>query len=144
MKYTETPGDLFRVDPSYTLAHCISADCRMNAGIARVFNSRYPGMKTYCMSSAPQVGTAIYYSPPNQNPPVFNLVTKRAYFMKPSYESVKKSLEDMKEKCQENSIKRIAMPRIGAGLDKLEWPKVRAIIRHTFNDTDIEICVKGG
>lgn len=38
----------------------------------------------------------------------------------------------------------IAKPKIGCGLDKLEWSKVKAIIEEVFADTDIEIlvCVK--
>lgn len=39
---------------------------------------------------------------------------------------------------------KLAMPRIGCGLDKLEWSKVKAIIEEVFADTDVEIlvCVK--
>lgn len=36
MKYSEVKGDLFSVSNEYMLAHCISADCRMGAGIAAI------------------------------------------------------------------------------------------------------------
>lgn len=35
----------------------------------------------------------------------------------------------------------IAMPKIGCGLDKLEWSKVKAIIEEVFAGTDIEILI---
>ena len=38
-------------------------------------------------------------------------------------------------------IDRIAMPRIGCGLDRLKWPLVRALIKDVFRDEDIEILV---
>ena len=41
----------------------------------------------------------------------------------------------------QNSIKKVAMPVIGCGLDKLEWYKVSGIIKEVFADTDIEILV---
>lgn len=33
------------------------------------------------------------------------------------------------------------MPRIGCGLDKLEWNKVKEMIKEIFEDTDIVIEV---
>ena len=33
------------------------------------------------------------------------------------------------------------MPRIGCGLDRLRWKKVREIIKSIFQDTDLEIEV---
>lgn len=39
---------------------------------------------------------------------------------------------------------KFAMPRIGCGLDRLQWDKVKTIIEEVFADTDVEIlvCVK--
>lgn len=39
---------------------------------------------------------------------------------------------------------KLAMPRIGCGLDRLEWAKVKKIIKATFANTDVEIlvCIK--
>ena len=37
--------------------------------------------------------------------------------------------------------KKIAMPVIGCGLDRLDWSKVSDIIKDVFSDTDIEILV---
>lgn len=41
-------------------------------------------------------------------------------------------------------VTKLAMPKIGCGLDILEWNKVSEIIKDVFKDTDIEIlvCVK--
>ena len=36
---------------------------------------------------------------------------------------------------------KIAMPRIGCGLDRLEWGNVRRMIKCLFADTDVEILV---
>ena len=47
----------------------------------------------------------------------------------------------MKEIVIMNNIKFIAMPKIGCGLDRLQWDKVKEIIINTFKDIDLEILV---
>ena len=38
-------------------------------------------------------------------------------------------------------VKRLLMPRIGCGLDRLKWDKVKDILTNVFKDTEIEILV---
>lgn len=47
----------------------------------------------------------------------------------------------MKKVCEQNGIKKVAMPTIGAGLDRLPWDKVSELIQSVFKDTDLEILV---
>ena len=44
MKYREIKGNLFDMPREYSLAHCISLDCALGAGIAKEFQNRYPNM----------------------------------------------------------------------------------------------------
>lgn len=48
----------------------------------------------------------------------------------------------MVEQCERHEIKYLAMPKIGCGLDRLQWGKVREIIQDKFKDLDIEIEVR--
>ena len=47
----------------------------------------------------------------------------------------------MRKHCEEHDVKMLAMPRIGCGLDKLEWSKVKEMIIHTFKNTNTEVTV---
>jgi len=47
----------------------------------------------------------------------------------------------MKQICLENNIKKIAMPVIGCGLDRLNWNDVSEQIKDVFADMDVEILV---
>ncbi len=47
----------------------------------------------------------------------------------------------MRDMIEFNKTKYLAMPKIGCGLDKLQWSKVREIICDVFKDVDIEILV---
>ena len=120
------------------LAHCISADFNLGGGIARQFCEHY-NMKERLMNGYgtdfSEVGICL------QIDNVHNLVTKRYVKDKPTYADLKKALEDMKVEMELDGQKKVAMPRIGCGLDGLDWGIVKAIIKDVFEDTDIEILI---
>lgn len=59
----------------------------------------------------------------------------------PTYESLESSLKSMRDHMKANSVKQVAMPQIGCGLDMLKWPEVEDRIRRVFNEEDVEIDV---
>lgn len=68
-------------------------------------------------------------------------ITKKRASHKPTYENLQKSLEAMKSHCLRNGVTDLSMPRIGCGLDRLQWENVSAIIEEVFEATDIKITV---
>lgn len=72
---------------------------------------------------------------------IINLVIKGKYYEKPTYKSLHDALTSMRIKCRLRKIKKIAIPCIGCGLDKLQWDRVSAMIKDVFADDDIEILV---
>ena len=68
-------------------------------------------------------------------PSVFNLGTQEDYWHnRATYEAIQRSLETMKRQADEECIRSIALPRIGAGYGGLSWKKVRPIIERVFTD----------
>ena len=142
MTYTEINGDLFKAPQGNYLAHCISGDYALGAGIARqfdsVYNMRYKLHKNYPISDGEKyanVGEALLVDN------VFNLVTKPRCFHKPTYASLCETLEDMRGQCEELDIEHLAIPMIGCGLDGLDWNIVREMVQDVFAETDINITV---
>lgn len=144
MIYKEEVRDLFTVPEEYYLAHCISADFGMGRGIVVEFNKRFD-MKRKLQSKYPDyinewcknkyIGDCILEDR------VLNLITKERYFHKPTYETMRAALIEMKSICSFYDIKKVAMPIIGCGLDRLEWDKVSNIIKNIFENDDIEILI---
>ena len=138
MTITIEQKDLFTVPQGYYLAHCISADFALGAGIAKtfdtVYNMRFKLFREYDMYSY-ESGDALLIDN------VFNLVTKPKCYHKPRYESIKEALEVMRDLMDELAVTKVAMPKIGCGLDRCEWPKVYDIICEVFNETDVEILI---
>lgn len=144
MQYAEVKRDLFTQTDGFTLVQCVSADFALSKGIAVDFNKRFD-MKRRLKNARPD-----YLNEWKANGKKFdcilcggvmNLVTKERFYSKPTYDSMRGALETMRSKCNEMNIQKLAMPKIGCGLDKLKWEKVSEMIMDIFEDTDIEILV---
>ncbi|XP_078276718.1 ADP-ribose glycohydrolase OARD1 isoform X2 [Rhinoraja longicauda] len=131
-------GDLFECPAEESLAHCISEDCRMGKGIAVLFKKQF-GSVTTLQDQKKKTGEVAVLKR-NQRY-IYYLITKKKAFQKPTYESLQSSLEAMKKHCISNGVTSISMPRIGCGLDKLNWAAVAVRIQDVFKDTDIAITV---
>lgn len=147
MILNEEQRDLFTVPHGYWLAHCISADFALGAGIAKQVEERY-GMKKMLRlthgDGEPGRETwdfAIWGPACLSCSNVLNLVTKEKCFHKPTLDTLRTALEDMKLVCFEKGVTKVAMPRIGCGLDRLDWDDVLPMIEDIFEDTDIEILI---
>lgn len=134
----EVKGDLFSCPSSSSLTHCISADCRMGKGIAVIFKKKFGGVKELLSQGQSPGGVATLR---RDGRDVYYLVTKEKYWHKPTYETLTASLEAMKKHCLKQGTTELAMPKIGCGLDGLNWSKVCDIIRDVFHDTDVTITV---
>jgi hypothetical protein len=131
--------NLFEVDKKYYLAHCISVDHKMGLGIATEFNKKFKLENQFKLIE--QSGTKINIGDAIFIGNTINLITKSKYYGKPTYQTLSLALIDMKETCELEEIKFVAMPKIGCGLDRLSWGKVREMLEETFKNMDIEILV---
>lgn len=140
----EEQRDLFSLPHGYWFAHCISADFALGAGIAKQFEEMYGMRHMLRVHYGDENGFWDFDSwgascLPCSN--VLNLVTKKKCFHKPTLIDLEEALRDMVHVCREHGIKKVAMPRIGCGLDRLNWDDVRPLIEDVFEDEDIEILV---
>lgn len=139
MKYKLIQDDVFNHKDCY-YAHCISRDYALGAGIAVEFDKRYDMRNRLLKLAEEKPETLDEKCIEVEN--VFNLITKEKYWEKPSYNSLEESLLEMKEKLSKNkNIKKLVMPKIGCGLDRLSWDKVEPMVQEIFKDLDIEIVV---
>ena len=136
MTFTEIKGNLFDrklEHPSEYYVHCISRDYACGAGIAKEFNKRYN--LSLRLLGLPRDKCMIVDD-------VINLVTKSKYWQKPTYDSLRESLEQLRYICHElYTVKTLVMPKIGCGLDKLSWKNVKKMLKEIFENTDINIEV---
>ena len=143
MIFQEVNQDLFAVPQGYMIAHCISADFALGAGVAKVidekFNMKQMLHNLWRSGSGMEGDWSFPCCLPVAN--VFNLVTKERCFHKPTLQNLRVAVEEMKAYAVEMGVMKIAIPQIGCGLDRLNWDDVSAMIQEIFDDTDIEILV---
>ena len=135
----EHHGDLFTVlnnDNKTALAHCVSKDLKMGRGIAVKFKQLF-GSVNQLLSQNKGVGKVAILE--HNDRYIYYLVTKKNYWGKPTYASLRSTLEEMLIHALQNGVSNIAMPRIGCGLDRLQWPKVKDMINDVFDGSNITI-----
>ncbi|MGL5101231.1 MAG: hypothetical protein ACRC6N_01505, partial [Plesiomonas sp.] len=82
---------------------------------------------------------------------VFHLITKAKCTDLPTYECLRESLKQMREWCVKNKVKSVwcvknkvksvSVPRLGCGLDKLDFLKVYKIVSEVFFGLDMTITI---
>ena len=138
LSYKEVIGDVFSSPWSSALAHCISLDCKQSKGIALEFCRRF-GRNHFMEKKNLHVGDIIIQT--YRGRPIFNLITKKRFFNKPTYESLESALIAMRNYLIQHNILGVSLPKLGCGIDRLKWKHVKLLIQRVFNHTNIEVTV---
>lgn len=153
MKFQVLEKDIREIKPENTVvAHCIAADLGWGGGIAPVIIREMFGAEPQCRykcSNNPSGVPSDSDLKPGDILPVaakggylVNLITKKHSWDKPTYVQLTESLFRLKAWMLSNDVPRkLVMPTIGCGLDRLEWSVVEPIIMGMFHDTDVDITV---
>lgn len=145
---SEMHGDLMiAASDGMPIAHCINAECRLGAGIAKMIEYRYRIAHDLYIQK-PKIGDVIdvqrTLGPDGPVLHIYNLVTKQSPNDLPTYESVTTTLCTLRKICDSDKsgiYDILCMPRIGCGLDKLEWPKVMKIIINVFRGSHTHVRI---
>ncbi|XP_031630123.1 ADP-ribose glycohydrolase OARD1-like [Contarinia nasturtii] len=136
--FSEISGDLFSSPPEFALAHCVTTSMVMGAGIARVFKSRFGRVQELKDQNVQVGGVAVLK---HEKRYIYYLVTKDKLYGKPKYEDLKSTLQEMKKHMVANGVTKLAIPKIGCGIDGLDWDKVKQVLHDVFDDEAMEIVV---
>ncbi|XP_052845642.1 ADP-ribose glycohydrolase OARD1 [Drosophila gunungcola] len=136
--YKEIKGDLFSCKSDYSLCHCVAADLRMGKGIAVKFRNKFGQLLNLQKQNVQPGGVAIIH---DQQRYIYYLITKKSSWGKPTYELLHSSLVAMRQHMISHQVTKLAMPRIGCGLDGLKWPKVKELVCTVFQLDALELVV---
>ena len=123
------------------IAHCISADAKMSKGFAETICPRVNGLQEFCRRAKSTVGSALLSWDPESNNFIYNLGTKSNFFEEPTLDNIRISLKNMRGHALLNNFTKSSMPKIGCGLDKLQWTDVFKLIQDTFTYSGIQIRI---
>lgn len=135
-------GDLFAAKDLPALAHGCNTAGAMGKGIALEFKRRFPAMyqeyRRRCKAGEFQLGDVFVWE---GEPVVFNLATQKYPGSRADLEAIETALTRMVRIAETMAIDRIGLPKIGAGLGKLEWSQVRAVIETVAASTTLTLVV---
>jgi O-acetyl-ADP-ribose deacetylase (regulator of RNase III) len=135
-KIIEVYGDLMIA--SNSLAHCVSACLHMGKGIAVNFRNTF-GHVDELKSQNASVGNVAILSCPHENRYIYYLVTKLKYYQKPTYNTLRSSIQKMVQHMEANNVASVSIPELGCGLDGLQWSNVLKILQEEFDKTNIDV-----
>ena len=127
-------------EQSAPIAHCISADAKMQKGFADSLSKRFPEVRGACRSAKLMKGQ-VFPVLDRSLRFIYNLVTKEKFSDKPDLNTLSASLEAMKCHAVIYGVHTIAMPKIGCGLDQMNWQEVVKLLRDHFAYSGIQIIV---
>ena len=140
MSLKHVKGDLFTSRDH--LCHCVSADFRMGAGIAVKFKEMFGNQEQLQGMNLGPGQIAVMELEDNLKTTkkyIYYLVTKDKYFQKPTYGRLRACLQAMRKHMDEHHVTRVSMPKIGCGLDKLNWNLVEDMIRQELSGIHITV-----
>eukprot|EP01103_Thecamoeba_quadrilineata_P008203 TRINITY_DN17969_c0_g1_i1.p1 TRINITY_DN17969_c0_g1~~TRINITY_DN17969_c0_g1_i1.p1 ORF type:complete len:472 (+),score=81.28 TRINITY_DN17969_c0_g1_i1:84-1499(+) len=132
----EVKGDLMVSHES--LAHCVSEDMVMGKGIAIAFKENFGGVQEL-KSQKKKVGEVAFLKRGERY--IYYLVTKQRYSQKPSYDDLQTTLSSLRTECLKHGVTHLCMPRIGCGLDGMEWSHVKRILVDAFRGSNVRLTI---
>ncbi|XP_050503035.1 ADP-ribose glycohydrolase OARD1-like [Diabrotica virgifera virgifera] len=137
---TKVQQDLFSVPENVSLAHCVTQDVEMTKGISSVLNRNFGLLD----EQQPKVGRVLRLEDGSRY--LLYILTRKSYTDRPSYENIWRALTNLKKIVCNYDItnlawKIITSPKIGHGVENLDWKIVRSILEVVFRETGIRITV---
>jgi O-acetyl-ADP-ribose deacetylase (regulator of RNase III) len=130
------------------IAHCISTDLAMYAGVAKAICESRPHNKPpgwgirgrRLFQDEATMGTLLICRDGEGNEKtVINMITSISCRAPSSWTAMKKCIERLREMVEREKIYRLAIPRLGSGRDGLPWEHTRKYLLETFKGCPVAI-----
>lgn len=140
-----TTGNLLAAEAE-ALVNTVNTVGVMGKGIALMFKEQYPeNFRRYadaCEAGEVETGKVMVTERSDMYGPrwIVNFPTKKHWRHPSKLEWIRDGLRDLRKFIEENGVRSIALPPLGAGNGGLEWPVVRALIEAELgglNDVDV-------
>lgn len=135
-------GDLFELDVP-ALGHGCNCVGAMGAGIAKEFKRRFPEMyreyRRRCQNGQFRLGDIFVWQADGLV--IYNLATQPVPCPSATLDAVDSSIRAALADAERRGLRRIGVPRLGAGLGGLAWPDVAALLDTAAADHTVELVV---
>jgi len=141
MPTTFVKGDLFNTPEVRAYAHGCNCAGAMDAGVSVAFKKRWPRMfeeyRLRCADGRFHLGDVFVWTEGDET--VYSLAIQEHWKQKSKLPAFTKALRKMVELAAHAGIERIGLPRIGAGLGGLDWPRVKKVLTEVGAETPVTL-----
>ena len=124
-----------------SIGHCISADVQMSKGSAQFLSERVPRLRRTCKRAKLLKDQVFPSWDASSGRYIYNLVTEEKYSDKPDLQTLATTLQSIQSHATMHGVSTIAIPKIGCGLDQMNWQDVVKLLRDIFAYSDRQIVV---
>jgi len=136
-------GDLFNTPGLHAYANGCNCVGAMDSGVAVAFKKRWPRMfaeyAARCADGRFHLGDVFVWS--EGETVIYNLAIQEHWKKKAKLPAVARALRKTVELAAAAGIERVGVPRIGAGLGGLEWPRLKSVLTAVGGETTVTLVV---
>lgn len=136
-------GDLFATPGVRAYAHGCNCAGTMDTGVAVAFKKRFPRMfeeyRQRCEDGRFHLGDVFVWNEGDEV--VYSLAVQDNWKTRPKLAAFAKAMKKTIELAEHGRIERIGLPRIGAGVGGLDWPRVRKVLTEIGAETSVDLVV---
>ncbi len=118
-------------NPAAVLAHCVSKDFKMSKGIAQQVEFRFEHKRR--LKTIKGVKVPSIHKIESDKGVVYHCVTKSKFSSPPFERDVREAIRMLRERCDEDGVEILIVPRFACGLDGLSLPQVMMWFRKYFS-----------
>ncbi|XP_075161104.1 terminal ADP-ribose protein glycohydrolase 2 [Haematobia irritans] len=135
-RFVEQRGPSVKSSENCSVVHTISADFAMCSGIGLQFNCKNNRVTEQLRQDKHTGNVAVLK---DQNRYVYNLVTKERSHERGTYVALFYALIATRDHMRKHNVTKLAIPRLGCGIDRLDWFRVKDMLEMVFAEDDVEI-----
>ena len=124
-----------------SIGHCLSADTHLSKGFAQFSSKRVPRLRRTCRQANLLKDQIFPFGDSSSRRYIYNLVTKEKYSDKLDLQTLATTLQNMQAHASMHGVSTFAIPKIGCGLDQINWQDVVKLLRNIFAYSDIQIVI---
>ena len=124
-----------------SIRHCISTDAQMSKRFAQFLSERVPRSRRTCRRTNFLRDQVFPFWDSFSRRYIYDLVTKGKYSYKPDLQTLATTLQKTQAHATIHGVLTKAIPKIGCGLDKMNWQDVVKLLRNIFAYSDIQTVV---
>ena len=141
MPTTFLKGDLFNTAGIRAYAHGGNCAGTMDAGVSVAFKKRWPGMfedyAARCADARFHLGDVVVWN--EDDHVVYTLAIQEHWKKKAKLPALARALRRMVSLAEHAGVERIGLPRLGAGLGGLDWPRVKRVLEEVGAETKVTL-----